>query len=82
LTVRDASLISAFMVDIPKLIKRADRFARRDGRTAGGVSKLLFSDVRTLDALRAGARNVQVARLEQAEARMTALEEAEREEAA
>lgn len=62
------------MIDVPTLIRRADRYAKRQGRTTGGVSKLLFHDNRTLDLLRAGGRGVTLGRLERAWKRMDELE--------
>lgn len=62
------------MVDIPQLVKRADRYARKTGRSPGGISKALFDDVRTLDLLRGGFRDIQVSRIERAAERLADLE--------
>ena len=62
------------MVDVSALIRRADRYAKRHNRTTGGVSKLLFHDVRTLELLRQGGRGVTLGRLERAWARLEELE--------
>ena len=69
------------MVDVSALIRRADRYAKRHNRTTGGVSKLLFHDVRTLELLRQGGRGVTLGRLERAWARLGELEQEARERA-
>lgn len=61
------------MVDIPLLVRQADAYAKRQGRTSGGVSKALFDDVRTLDLLRAGSKDITVSRLERAYMRLCGL---------
>lgn len=62
------------MIDVSKFLRRADRVTKRTGRTPGGISKILFDDVRTLDYLREGGRAIQLNRLERAEARLSELE--------
>lgn len=61
------------MVDIPLLIRRADAYANKAGRTSGGVSKLIFDDVRTLDLLRGGSKDITLSRLERGWQRLNGL---------
>lgn len=61
------------MVDIPLLVRQADAYATRSGRTSGGVSKALFDDTRTLDLLRDGSKDITVSRLERAYMRLCGL---------
>lgn len=66
------------MVDIPLLVRRADAYAKATQRSRGGVSKALFDDVRTLDLLRKGNKDITISRLERASQRLVALEERRR----
>lgn len=62
------------MVDIPLLIERADAYAKKADRTSGGVSKLIFDDVRTLDLLRDPTfKDITISRLERGWQRLNGL---------
>ena len=61
------------MVDISLLVRQADAYAKRSGRTSGGVSKAIFDDVRTLDLLREGGRDITISRLERGYTRLCGL---------
>lgn len=60
---------------VADIVKRAKTFARVTGRTNGGVSKAIFDDTRTLDALARGRFNVRLDRVLRGESRLTQLEQ-------
>lgn len=54
---------AAFRSAVRDLAKRADAYAKRERRTRGGASMVIFSDTRTLDLLLGGHEKITVERL-------------------